>query len=96
MTKLASALPDGHGLDAARHEAMLGRPAPDPTEPGRKGNRRLSARFTEWLMCLPDGWVTDVLGRNPALHCLGNGVVPPQAAAATRALLIDLSREWAA
>lgn len=36
---------------------------------------------------LPEGWVTDVLPRVPALKALGNGVVPPQAAYALRHLL---------
>lgn len=73
----------------ARHEQAFGRPAPDPTEPGPKGNPRLSARFCEWMMMLPAGWVTDVPGvtRNRALKALGNGVVPPQAAAALRLML---------
>jgi len=63
----------------ARHAAMLGRPAPDPTEPGPKGNPRLSARFVEWMQCHPDGWVTDLVSRTDALKALGNTVVPPQA-----------------
>ena len=76
----------------ARHERMLGRPAPPPTEPGRHGRPRLSPRFEEWMMCLPAGWVTDVpnLTRNEQLRLLGNGVVPPQAIAALRWLL-DMS-----
>ena len=70
----------------ARHEQALGRPAPAPTEPGPKGNPRLSAAFVEWMMMLPAGWITDVPGvtRTEALRMLGNGVVPPQAAAALR------------
>ena len=73
----------------ARHEHAFGQPAPAPTEPGPKGNPRLSARFVEWMMMLPAGWVTDVPGvtRNQALKALGNGVVPPQAAAALRLML---------
>lgn len=45
---------------------------------------RLSAAFSEWMMGLPDGWVTGTPGitRNEALKALGNGVVPQQAAAA--------------
>ena len=41
------------------------------------------------MMMLPAGWVTDVPGvtRNQALKALGNGVVPPQAAAALRLML---------
>ncbi|WP_198677452.1 hypothetical protein [Leucobacter luti] len=68
-----------------RWEAVLGRPAPDPTELGPKGGRRLSAAFVEWLMGLPEGWVTDpVLGlsRTQQLKMLGNGVVTQQAVAA--------------
>jgi DNA (cytosine-5)-methyltransferase 1 len=64
----------------ARWETVLGRPAPDPTEPGTRGQPRLSARFVEWLMGLPAGWVTDHVGRSAALRILGNGVVPQQGA----------------
>lgn len=73
----------------ARHEQAFGRPAPAPTEPGPKGNPRLSARFVEWMMMLPAGWVTDTPGitRNEALKALGNGVVPAQAAHALRVML---------
>lgn len=66
----------------ARHAELVGRHAPAPTEDGR-----LSPAFVEWMMCLPAGWVTDVLPRNPALKALGNGVVPPQAAYAISHLL---------
>jgi DNA (cytosine-5)-methyltransferase 1 len=78
-----------------RQEQAFGRPAPLPTEPGNKGQPRLSPRFVEWLMGLPEGWVTDVPGisRNDQLKALGNGVVPPQAAAATRAFLQDTMTE---
>ena len=72
----------------ARHERAFGRPAPDPTEPGPKGQPRLSAAFVEWMMALPAGWVTDRdVSRNEALKMLGNGVVPPQAAHALRVML---------
>lgn len=71
----------------ARHEAMLGRPAPSPTMEGRNGTPVLSHRFTEWMMCWPDGWVSDLLDRRPGLRCCGNGVVPAQAAAAIVSLL---------
>lgn len=46
----------------------------------------------EWLMGLPAGHVTDPaigITRNEQLKALGNGVVPQQAAAATRAFLTD-------
>lgn len=76
----------------ARWETVLGRPAPAPTEPGPKGSPRLSAAFVEWLMGLPEGHVTDPaigLTRNQQLKALGNGVCPPQIAAAFRAYLHD-------
>ena len=66
-----------------RAEAACGRPAPSPTEPNRNGNLRLSSRFAEWMMMLPEGHVTGVgLSRNEELKALGNGVVPAQAYAA--------------
>lgn len=70
-------------------ETVLGRPAPAPTEPtGKGGAHRLAPRFVEFMMGLPDGWVTDVgLTRNEQLKALGNGVVPQQATAAIRHLL---------
>lgn len=70
-----------------RWEAVLGRPAPWPTD--LRG--RLTPVFSEWMMGLPDGWVTCTPGpepmsaaalRNAMLRALGNGVVRQQAAAA--------------
>lgn len=62
-----------------RWEAIT-RPAPAPTLPdGKNGNHRLAAVFPEWMMGYPAGWVTDVIGRNPAIKACGNGVVPQQA-----------------
>ena len=71
----------------ARWEHVFGRPAPAPTMTSAKGNPQLSPAFVEWMMGLPAGWVTDTPGtsRAHALTILGNGVVPQQAAAATRA-----------
>jgi DNA (cytosine-5)-methyltransferase 1 len=69
---------------------VIGRESPPPTQPtGREGAEMLSSRFVEWMMGLPDGWVSDVPGltRNEALKALGNGVVPQQAATALRFLL---------
>ena len=67
----------------------MGRRAPAPTELTDRGKHRLSPRFTEWMMGLPDGWVTDTTGikRNDALKMCGNGVVPQQAAAALNHML---------
>ena len=82
----------------ARWEVVLGRPAPSPTEPtGKGGAYRLSARAVEFMMGLPSGWVTDPAiwegmkpstARNAQLKALGNGVVPQQAAAAIRHMLV--------
>jgi len=75
-----------------RWEATIGRPAPAPTKPdGKDGNHRLSSAFTEWMMGLPEGWITDVgLSRNEELKACGNGVVPQQAELALRVLLEGL------
>ena len=72
-----------------RWEELLGQPAPLPTKPdGKDGAHRLSSAFTEWMMGLPAGWITDVgLSRNDELKACGNGVVPQQAALALRILL---------
>ena len=72
-----------------RWEETLGRPAPEPTKPdGKDGAHRLSGKFTEWMMGLPGGWITEVgLTRNEELKACGNGVVPQQAELALRALL---------
>lgn len=74
-----------------RHEQLVGRPAPLPTEVGPRGGRRLSAPFAEWLMGLPDGWVTGVPGltRSQQLQAIGNGVVPQQAEAAFKHLMTN-------
>jgi hypothetical protein len=71
-----------------RWEQTINRPAPAPTKPdGKDGNHRLSAEFTEWMMGLPQGWVTDcALTRNEQLKACGNGVVPQQALLALQLL----------
>lgn len=74
-----------------RWEQVIGLPAPAPTKPdGKDGNHRLSAEFTEWMMGLPAGWITDPeigLTRNEQLKACGNGVVPQQAELALKLLL---------
>ena len=41
---------------------------------------KLNAKFVEYMMGLPEGWVTDLdLSRSQQLKMLGNGVVPQQA-----------------
>lgn len=75
-----------------RWEHVLGRVAPAPTAPNSKGKPRLSPAFTEWMMGLPEGWVTDTPGLKRAdyLTACGNGVVPQQAAHALTRILNSL------
>lgn len=82
---------------AIRRWEGLTRPAPAPTKPdGKDGNHRLSSAFTEWMMGLPDGWVTGHgLKRKDELKMCGNGVVPQQAELALRYLLQDVELEVA-
>lgn len=87
-----------YGPAIHRWETVLGRPAPEPTEPGTKGNRRLSPAFVEWMMGADPGWVTGSdlnLSRSDQLKILGNGVVIRQAAIAYHALLAVPAREAA-
>lgn len=59
------------------------RSAPSPTEPGAKGNPRLAAPFSEWMIGYPPGWITDVaISRSAMLRIIGNSVCPQQAIAA--------------
>jgi DNA (cytosine-5)-methyltransferase 1 len=75
-----------------RWEQVLGRPAPFPTQPGRRGSPVLAPVFVEWLQGLEPGWVTGLgLPRTAELRALGNGVVPQQAAHAVVLLLTDLA-----
>jgi hypothetical protein len=91
MTTLARTTTDWGKFEPAirRWETILGRPAPEPTKPdGKDNNHRLSSKFTEWMMGLPDGWITGHdLKRNDELKLAGNGVVPQQAELALRLLL---------
>jgi DNA (cytosine-5)-methyltransferase 1 len=65
----------GLGRRFATRCEMSMQTAPDPLVDGK-----LSARFVEYMMGLPEGWVTDLpLSRNQQLKMLGNGVVPQQA-----------------
>lgn len=75
-----------YGTAIRRWEQVLGRPAPEPTEPGARGNRRLSPAFPEWMQGLPAGHVTAVPGldREDQLRAIGNGVCPQQAALGIR------------
>jgi DNA (cytosine-5)-methyltransferase 1 len=91
MTTLARTTTDWGKFEPAirRWETILDRPAPEPTKPdGKDNNHRLSSKFTEWMMGLADGWITNVgLTRNEELKLAGNGVVPQQAELALKILL---------
>lgn len=81
-----------YGPAIRRHEHLTERPAPAPIITGRGGKPKLSPWLTEWLMCLPEGHITNVPGltTNDMLRLSGNGVVPLQALAAYRWLLPHL------
>lgn len=72
-----------------RWEQTIGRPAPAPTLPdGKDSKHRLNSAFTEWMMGLPEGWITNTgLTRAEELKACGNGVVPQQAKLALAILL---------
>lgn len=70
-------------------EEVTGVPAPEPTEVGPKGGRRLNPALSEWMMGLRPGLLTGRMSRNDALKAAGNGVVPQQAAAAYRLLTAE-------
>jgi DNA (cytosine-5)-methyltransferase 1 len=83
-----------YALAIRRWEHLTGRLAPSPTLVSDDGQYRPAPRFVEWLMGLPDGWVTDTdlgLTSPEQLTALGNGVVPAHAAHALRALLAIVS-----
>ena len=77
----------GKYAPAIHRWGTLTRPAPPPAEPNRNNKPRLNPAFSEWMMGWPEGWVTDLVGRNDALRIIGNGVVPQQAVAALQWLL---------
>lgn len=72
------------GPAVERWERIMGRSAPPALVDGTK---RLNAELVEWMMGLPEGWVTGLVPNRRALKILGNGVVPQQAELAIRMLL---------
>lgn len=75
---------------------QITRPAPPPTGLNTNGTPELSARFAEWMMGPPGGWITDPAiwtgytapaAREAQLRAIGNGVCPQQAYAAGVQLL---------
>ena len=56
--------------------------------PNALDDGKLNAKFVEYMMGLPEGWVTDTgLSRAQQLKMLGNGVVPQQAYLALQILM---------
>lgn len=71
--------------------SIIGRPEPVTLEIGPKGNARLSFGFSEWLMGLPNNWVTGFgFPRTATARLIGNGVCPQQMALAIRGLFRDM------
>lgn len=63
-------------------EKVLGRSAPLPWV-DVDGRQKTNSVFTEWMMGLPEGWITGHgLSRRQELRLCGNGVVPQQASLA--------------
>lgn len=68
----------------ARWESILGRKAPEAI----LDDGKLNPAFSEFMMGLPEGWLTDApVSRADVLNSCGNGVVPQQAEGAIRRLL---------
>ncbi len=75
---------------AIRRWEHITRPSPNPTISGTNGRSLLSSHFVEWLMGLPEGWVTGHgLSVSEELKALGNGVCPQQAFLALQLLIGD-------
>ena len=92
VTPCPSSLDWGPYQAVVRQWEALHRPAPDPTSLNSRGTHRLDARFTEWMMGLPEGWVTGdpSISRFEGVKMCGNGVLPHQAAEAISQMLARL------
>ena len=67
-------------IGQARSEHRFSRSMERETIPNALDQGKLNAKFVEYIMGLPGGWVTDLdLSRSQQLKMLGNGVVPQQA-----------------
>lgn len=79
-----------------RHTNTFGTPPPPPTITNHRSKTGVSLNpvFVEWMMGVPEGWVTDMdLARTNQFRLLGNGVVPLQAAVAYSQLIDRLLEE---
>lgn len=75
-----------------RWERITGALVPYPTVIGRRGTPVLSFKFSEWMMGIPKGWVTDITTvRKDQSRLIGNGVCPQQSALAIYGLLAEIS-----
>jgi DNA (cytosine-5)-methyltransferase 1 len=70
----------GQDIGQARSKHRFSRSMERETLPNALDQGKLNAKFVEYMMGLPVGWVTDLdLSRSQQLKMLGNGVVPQQA-----------------
>jgi len=66
-----------------RWEEVIGRAAPKPLI-----GKKLNPAFTEWMMGLPEGWITDIeISWKEQIKACGNGVVSQAAAEALKRLI---------
>jgi DNA (cytosine-5)-methyltransferase 1 len=76
----SSGLEDGQNQGQARHEYRFSLQMDRQTVPNTLDQGRLNPKFVEYMMGLPEGWVTNCdMTTNNQLKLLGNGVVPQQA-----------------
>ena len=81
-------LPDWQNKGKARHEHRFSREMDRQDIPNTLDQGRLNVKFVEYMMGLPNGWVTDLdFTRAQQLKMLGNGVVPQQAYYALKQLM---------
>lgn len=73
-------LEDGQNQGQARNEHRFSLQMDRQTVPNTLDQGRLNPKFVEYMMGLPEGWVTNCdMTTNNQLKLLGNGVVPQQA-----------------
>ena len=73
-------LANGQNQGQARHEYRFSLQMDRQTVPNTLDQGRLNPKFVEYMMGLPEGWVTNCdMTTNNQLKLLGNGVVPQQA-----------------
>jgi len=83
-------LQPGQDIGQARSKYRFSRSMEREAIPNALDQGKLNAKFVEYIMGLPSGWVTDLdLSRTQQLKMLGNGVVPQQAYYA-----LELLHEW--